>query len=296
MRGSLGAMRHTTRLLSLAAALALIALAAPTASAGLLPAPSLLEDVVPTEAVPLAGPVPDWYTPELHAEVVAAGPAGVQLPDAVSVPQSALAFTGIRPGSWMISPAMCTMNFVFGSGTDLYIGTAGHCTEVGDTVTLLVLPNLLVDIGTTVKSVNNDIGDDFALVRIDPALAGQVNPSMAIVGGPTASAPAPIGTPVLHVGHGLAVGTGGTPRAGLVTYSGTGDNPGSDAIGWDGLGTPGDSGSPVRSLNGEAVGNFTHIVVGGKYVPAVLAGTSIDRILEIAAKPLATAPLLPDPL
>ena len=34
---------------------------------------------------------------------------------------------GIRPGSWMIAPAGCTMNFVFGSPGSYSIGTAGHC-------------------------------------------------------------------------------------------------------------------------------------------------------------------------
>ena len=32
---------------------------------------------------------------------------------------------GIRPGSWMISPFLCTMNFIFQNGGTLAIGTAG---------------------------------------------------------------------------------------------------------------------------------------------------------------------------
>lgn len=289
-------MHRITRPLVVAATLALLAVAAPSASASLLPAGSLVDEVTPTEAVPLSAPVPEWYTDQLHAQVLDAGPVGVPVPEGVAVPQAALAFSGIRPGSWMISPAMCTMNFVFGGPGSYHIGTAGHCAETGERVTILALPELMVDIGTVVRSVNNGIGDDFALIQVDSDVQHLVDPSMALVGGPTGVAAARIGTPVLHVGHGLVVGTGGTPRAGVVTYAGDGENVGSEAFGWGGWGSPGDSGSAVRSLTGEAVGNFTHLVVGGKYLPAVLAGTSIARMLEIAGLPLATAGLLPNPL
>lgn len=276
------------------------------------------------EAVPLATETPDWYTPELHAEVLAAAELGegVPLPDGVQVPASALAFTGIRPGSWILFPAGCTTNFVFGSvatsgtttttsngksGTrgngggpkasstgDSYIGTAGHCAEVGDEVTIVAAPGVLMNIGTVVKSVDRGVGDDFALIDIRPEMEQHVNPSTAYFGGPTATGDPQFGDAVLHAGHGVVIGTGGTPRAGLVVYRGPGDS--GDAFAWDGAATPGDSGSFVLESDGTAAGNLTHIVIGGPYVPGNTAGTSIQRMLQIAGKPLATAPLGPNPL
>ncbi|GAA5124874.1 hypothetical protein [Haloechinothrix salitolerans] len=245
----------------------------------------------------LIAPKPDWYTDALHTKVVAAGKQGesVPIPDAVDYPTSGLAFTGIRPGAWIIAPAGCTTNFVFGSAGNYSIGTAGHCTEVGDEVTLIAAPGVLMNIGETVKSVDNGIGNDFALIDIYPAMQQYVTPSMAYFGGPTSKGDPRFGDLVEHAGHGLVIGTGGTPRAGVVVYRGSGEN-GGDAFAWDGAATPGDSGSAVREATGEAAGNLTHLVVGDKYAPGVVAGTSIDRMLRIAGKPLATAPNLPNPL
>lgn len=324
--------RPRLTLLALAAALVLAATA-------FAPAPQ-------TDASPWAGaeeliqPQPSWYTDALHQRVVdAAGDGqGVPVPDGVELPTSGLLFTGIRPGAWMVSPAGCTLNFVFGSlpddgavatgvgqpaaprpdndngpgngngnggnngngkggggGSGVYIGTAGHCTEVGDEVTIVALPGVLMNIGTTVKSVDNGIGDDFALIEIRPEMVQHVNPSTAYFGGPTATGDPQFGDVVEHTGHGLVVGTGGTPRAGVTVYRGDGESSQSDAFAWDGVATPGDSGSPVLELDGTAAGDLTHIVIGGPYVPGVIAGTSIQRMLEIAGQPLATAPIGPDP-
>lgn len=246
----------------------------------------------------LSKPTPDWYTDALHAKAVAAAQQGegVAIPDGVDYPTSGIAFTGIRPGAWMISPAGCTMNFVFGSKGSYYIGTAGHCTEVGDKVTIIAAPGVLMNIGKTVKSVDGGVGNDFALVQIYSSMQQHVRPSMAYFGGPTGAGSPQFGDVVEHCGHGLVVGTGGTPRAGVVVYRGSGEKSGSDAFAWDGAASPGDSGSPVRLANGKAAGDLTHLVVGGKYVPGVIAGTSIAKMLRIAGKPLATANNLPDPL
>lgn len=281
------------------------------------------------EAIPLSTATPDWYTADLHQQVLAAADdgEGVALPDGVEVPASALAFTGIRPGSWMLFPSGCTLNFVFGSvpddgvlaaetaarsgngngggkgggrtspkaAGDAYIGTAGHCTEVGDDVTIVAAPGVLMNIGTTVRSVDNGVGDDFALIDVRPEMEQHVNPSTAYFGGPTATGDPRFGDVVTHAGHGLVVGTGGTPRTGVVVYRGPGEGGNSDAFAWDGVAAPGDSGSFVLEADGTAAGDLTHIVVGGPYVPGNTAGTSIQRMLQIAGKPLATAPAVPDP-
>lgn len=282
------------------AVVAVLMLLATAATANSLPLPTL-----PGSTDPFAGatvtelkqPTPSWYTDELHANAVAAAKngEGVPIPEGLDYPASALLFTGIRPGSWIISPAGCTTNFVFGREGRYSIGTAGHCAERGDEVTIIAAPGLLMTIGTVSKSVDNGIGDDFALIEIFPEMQQHVNPSMAYIGGPTATGSPQFGDLVEHVGHGLVIGTGGTPRAGVVVYRGDGEERRSDAFAWDGAASPGDSGSPVRHVTGEAAGDLTHLVVGGKYAPGVIAGTSIERMLRIANKPLATAPNTPDP-
>lgn len=244
--------------------------------------------------VELKAPTPEWYTPELHERVVAAGQRGETVPlppaarDEVDV---GLLFAGIRPGAWMIFPAWCTLNFVFGG--DAYVGTAGHCAEAGEEVTIVAAPGVLMNIGRTVTSIDNGVGDDFALIEISAEMREWVNPSMAVVAGPTGDTSPAFGDPILHVGHGVAIGTGGTPRAGIVTWLGEGDEAG--GYGWTGAASPGDSGSGVRTASGEAVGNLTHLIVGVPYAPADVAGTSIDRILQIAGS-VSTASLVPDPL
>ena len=287
---------------------------------------------IPEGATPLPGggyakelkaPQPDWYTPQLHRQIIAAGAEGVPLPDDANIPASGLAFTGIRPGAWMFAPSWCTMNFVFGGtstatstatkvkgnaggkkttttsggGSGWYIGTAGHCTEVGDEVTLLAAPGLLMNIGRTVKSYNAGIGKDFALIEIYPEMVQYVNPSMTHWGGPTGTNPdVAVGDPVVHSGHGLAIGTGGTPRAGVVTYVGNGDNSAQTAYGWDGAAMLGDSGSAVRHAGGLAEGNLTHLVVGTEYAPAFIAGTTAEYMEQLAGLPICDAPLVPNPL
>lgn len=250
-----------------------------------------------TEAsyVELKAPKPDWYTAKLHKRVVKASKHGnsVPIPERADYEVSGLAFTGIRPGAWIIAPAGCTTNFVFGNAPNYFIGTAGHCTSVGDQVTLVAAPGVLMNIGTTVKSVDRGVGNDFALIDGKPAMEQYVNPSMAYFGGPTGAGNPRSGDVVEHSGHGLVIGTGGTPRAGVVVYRGNGD--GGDAFAWVGAASPGDSGSAVRLANGQAAGDLTHLVVGGPYVPGNVAGTSISRMISLAGKPLATAPNVPDP-
>jgi hypothetical protein len=252
-------------------------------------------DLTGARYVELKAPQPGWYTPELHERVMAAARRGegVPIPDSVDYDTSGLAFTGIRPGAWIIAPSGCTTNFVFGSRSDYFIGTAGHCASVGDQVTLVAAPGVLMNIGTTVKSVNKGIGNDFALIDVRPSMEQYVNPSMAYFGGPTVAGSPQPNDVVEHAGHGLVIGTGGTQRAGVVVYRGNGD--GGDAFAWVGAASPGDSGSAVRLADGRAAGDLTHIVVGGPYAPGNVAGTTIARMLTIAGKPLATAPDTPDP-
>jgi hypothetical protein len=230
---------------------------------------------------------PAWFTDELAARVHAANGAPVAAPPEAPLPGE----VGIRPGSWMISPAGCTMNFVFGSPGAYSIGTAGHCAGNGDAVTLLTLAPgganpVLVDVGTVQMSVDGGIGNDFGLVSIRRELQEWVSPTIAVVAGPCGSYGGSGPEAVFYYGHGLAVGTGGTPRVGLaLTWQST-------AFGWTGAAAPGDSGSPVRVNTGmQAAGDLTHLVVDSEWVPSDIAGTRMGRILQIAGQPLANSPL-----
>jgi hypothetical protein len=229
-------------------------------------------------AVPLEAAKPAWYTKALRRKVLAADGAPVAAPLGAPLPSE----VGIRPGAWMIDPAGCTMNFVFRSGGSFGLGTAGHCASVGDEVVIVTaLPNNpgrsgLVNIGQVVVSRDNGVGDDFALVQIDPSLNADVDPTTALVGGPCGAYTGTGPETVAHYGHGLAIGTGGTPRVGVaLTWN-------ADSFGWDGAGIFGDSGSPVRVTGLAAAGNLTHLVVDPAFLPSFIAGTRIGKILQIA--------------
>lgn len=239
-------------------------------------------------AVPLKGSTPSWYTAELAAEV-----AGSDRPVAAPTDAPLPSEVGIRPGSWMIAPYGCTMNFVFRKNGAYAIGTAGHCADkVGDPVVLLTLAPgsgnpVLVEIGNVVARHDNGIGDDFALVSIKPALSPWVSPTMAVVGGPCGAYTGSGPETVWHYGHGLAIGTGGTPRAGVaLTWK-------ANAFGWDGAAIFGDSGSGVRVGTGlAAAGDLTHLVVDTRWLPSFIAGTRIGKMLQIAKGwSLASSPL-----
>ena len=81
---------------------------------------------------------------------------------------------------------------------------------------------------------------------------------------------------VEHYGHGLVIGTGGTPRAGIALTWKT------DSYGWDSPAIFGDSGSPVRVTNLQAAGDLTHLVVDTHWLPSIIAGTRIGKMLQIA--------------
>jgi hypothetical protein len=230
-------------------------------------------------AIPLEGARPSWFTAELEQQVLAARGNLVMAPAQAPLPGT----IGIRPGSWMISPAGCTMNFILRKSTSLAIGTAGHCVDkAGEPVTLLTIAPgtenpVLVNIGSVITRRDNGIGDDFALVSIRPALHSWVDPTIAVVAGPCGSYSGSGPETVAHYGHGLGIGTGGTPRAGVaLTWR-------ADAYGWDGAAIFGDSGSPVRVTGLRAAGNLTHLVVDTRWLPSFIAGTRIGKILQIAS-------------
>jgi hypothetical protein len=258
-------------------------------------------------AVPVSTKGPHWYDQSYFNKVMRAGTNGARVPAGAKVPAAVgLAYPGIRPGQWLVTVttkpvgfAWCTANFVFKKSGTYGLGTAGHCAAKDalggyPDVTAYVVPPPasgklpgFYHIGRFVLSHNNGIGDDFAMISIYPKYASWMNPTMPVWGGPQGVYRSTSPTLVEHFGHGAAVGTGGTPRAGLAPIM---NARGGTAFAWYGVGAPGDSGSAVKAVTGEAVGDFTHIViydgskrsVTGEILPGMLAGTRMTKILQIA--------------
>jgi hypothetical protein len=232
---------------------------------------------------------------------VPASPSGVERPP-----------VGLGPGTWLISLfcvnvggtpvpdgfAWCTANFVFANGSQLGLGTAGHCAArnaLGSPVTAVVTPPPevcanggscepgLYAIGTFKIVHNNGLGDDFALISLYPQFNSWVRPTMPVFGGPTGAylgglagvpgqtltaGPATVSTPawspavVGHCGHGVVVGTGGTCRTSAGLFSA------STWYAWYGPSAEGDSGSGVEVVGDyaapanpvPAAADLTHII------------------------------------
>ena len=143
-----------------------------------------------------------------------------------------------------------------------------------DTTTIAVVGTV-----SHMTSGEGEPGNDWALVKIDPAVAAEwgVNPAMPVIGGPQGIYTGCGPTPVFHYGHGYGVAVGqGKVEAGLAT------NVYDDGYGWTGAGAPGDSGSGVLiSPGGPAIGNFTHLIVDlGAYPGSDLAGMRITKAMQ----------------
>lgn len=234
-------------------------------------------------------PVPSWYTPELHAKVKQAGPKGQNVGEEYLNTQCPGAQTrGVQAGGCIVSPSGCTANFVFGSGSQKYIGTAAHCVDgVGQEVVMQVDTTTLAVIGTVArKTGREEPGEDFALISIDPAVAAKwgVVPAMP-TGGPQGIYTGCDPQVVKHWGHGYGVVVAqGKQEGGLAT------NWNDDGFGWTGFGIFGDSGSGVLLADNRAAGNFTHLIVDTRNYPgSTLAGTRITKMISIAGQPLVNA-------
>ena len=259
-------------------------------------------------AAPISTRGPAWYDLRFFHRVVRAGKRGARAPRGALLPTAVgLAYPGIRPGQWLVTVttkpvgfAWCTANFVFVKNGTYGLGTAGHCAAKDalgayPDVTAYVVPPPgsgklpgFYHIGKFVLSHNNGIGDDFAMIQIYPQYQSWVSPTMPVWGGPVGVYRTNTPTVVEHFGHGVVVGTGGTPRAGLAPIMNARNG---TAFAWYGAATPGDSGSGVKAVTGEAVGNLTHIVIldcnkvsncPGQILPGMIAGTRMTKILQIA--------------
>ncbi|MGH2970033.1 MAG: hypothetical protein ACRDK0_13365 [Solirubrobacteraceae bacterium] len=188
---------------------------------------------------------------------------------------------GVSAAGCVVAPAGCTANFIFAGGGNQYVGTARHCVDrIGQDVTMQLDTTTIGVVGTVSHMTPGDgvPGNDWALVRIDPAVAAQwgVSPAVPVIGGPQGIYTGCDATGVKHYGHGYGVAVAqGKPELGVAT------NLYDDGYGWTGFGAPGDSGSPVLTTGNQAIGDFTHLIVDlGAYPGSDLAGMRITAAMQ----------------
>jgi len=187
----------------------------------------------------------------------------------------------IRPGVQTLTHgAQCTANFVFHDANNVYIGQAAHCSGTGgstetDGCTSGSLPigtpvtvggasqpgTLVYNSWITMQARNETDPDacafnDFALVRLAPADAAKVNPTVPHWGGPVA-----LGTAGTALGNRVYSYGNSSLRQGIAALSPkTGISLGDAGNGWSHNvftvtpGVPGDSGSAFLDPSGRALG------------------------------------------
>ena len=195
----------------------------------------------------------------------------------------------IHPGVQTITggAGQCTANFIFNSGAEVYIGQAAHCAGTGaatetDGCLAGSLPlgtpvevdgatrpgSLVYSSWLTMQAAGETNADtcaynDLALVRLDPADHGRVNPSIPVWGGPVGinSTGTSVGSTVYSYGNSSLrlVITLLSPKRGISV--------GDDGNGWSHTvytvspGIPGDSGSAFLDGSGRALGTLSTVAV-----------------------------------
>jgi hypothetical protein len=196
-------------------------------------------------------------------------------------PAGAQASSEIHPGVMTFTAgAQCTANFVFSDAGGTYIGQAAHCSGTGAPTDTNGCNSGSLPIGTPVQvdgatrpgtlvynswitmqakqETNPDACDynDFALVKLDPADVGRVDPTVPGFGGPTAVAEPPTATGATVYTYGNSSLRAGvsklSPKEGRVV--GTQGNGWSRDVYTVTPGIPGDSGSGFLSATGQAIG------------------------------------------
>jgi hypothetical protein len=185
----------------------------------------------------------------------------------------------VHPGVMTFTDgAQCTSNFVFTEGSDVYLGQAAHCSGTGGATETNGCDSGSLPVGTPVEidgasrpgtmvynswltmqsrgETNPDACEynDFALVRVDPADVGKVNPSVPGFGGPTGVGEAADGSTVYSYGNSSLRGgvTKLSPKQGVVVA--TEGNGWSRTVYTVSPGVPGDSGSGFLNSAGQAFG------------------------------------------
>jgi hypothetical protein len=200
----------------------------------------------------------------------------------------------VHPGVQVFTEgAQCTSNFVFEEGTSVYLGQAAHCAGTGGQTETDGCTSGSLPLGTPVEVTGASRSgtlaysswltmqargesdpdacayNDFALIRLDPADVGRVNPSVPGFGGPTkVGSPGSLGSTVYSYGNSELRGglTQLSPKQGIVVQS--------EGNGWSHNvltltpGIPGDSGSGFMNGSGAAFGVLSTLQV------APLAGSN----------------------
>ena len=181
-----------------------------------------------------------------------------------AAPVGASPCPGVRPGAFVrTDKGACSLNFLFrGADGRRYIGTAGHCIlgesqlggeDVGE-------ETWAAGTGPEARdSQGNRIGEfayavlqdpkDFALIRLDEDVPASAQ--MCHFGGPTGTNADRASLPTLfhHYGNGLLVGDVLPARSALALGT-----PSPDHVQAVGVVVPGDSGGPMISPDGRALG------------------------------------------
>jgi hypothetical protein len=215
------------------------------------------------------------------------------------VPASALGWAPagqakIHPGvQTFTAGAQCTSNFVFQEGSNVYLGQAAHCSGTGTQTETNGCTSGSLPLGTAVEVTGASKAgtlaynswltmqakgesdpdtcafNDLALVGIDPADVGTVNPSVPGFGGPTGvGSVGDLGSTVYSYGNSELRGgvTQLSPKQGIVIQN--------EGGGWSHVvatltpGIPGDSGSGFMNESGGAIGVLSTLQL------APLAGTN----------------------
>lgn len=225
-----------------------------------------------------------------------AAPLVAVTPSAGAAPSWAPAATApVHPGVQTFTDgAQCTANFVFVDASDVYLGQAAHCAGTGgntetDGCTAGTLPlgtpvevtgatrpgTIAYSSWVTMQQVGETDPDacaynDLALIRLDPADHGLVNPSVPYWGGPTG-----IDTDGTLAGDAVYSYGSSSLRLGLTVLSPKqGISLGSQGGGWSHAvytmtpGIPGDSGSAFLDGQGHALGVLSTLAI------APLAGSN----------------------
>jgi hypothetical protein len=197
------------------------------------------------------------------------------------------ASAAIHPGvQTFTAGGQCTANFVYFDATDVYIGQAAHCSGTGGNTATNGCDSGSLPTGTAVEvggaskpgtmvynswvtmqakgETDPDTCqyNDLALVKLDPADAGKVNPSIPHWGGPNAvGASTALRDKVYSYGN-------SSLRQGISQLSPKeGYSLGDDAGGWTHTvytvtpGIPGDSGSAFLSKSGAALGILSTVAI-----------------------------------
>jgi hypothetical protein len=199
----------------------------------------------------------------------------------------------------------CTANFVYTAGDAVYIGQAAHCAGTGaatetdgcDSASLPLGTPVTVDGATRPGTLaysswltmqqrgETDLDacayNDLALVELDPADVGSVNPSVPRFGGPVGiGGPSALGDTVYSYGNSsLRFGIAQLrPKQGIVVE--TAGNGWSRTVYTLTPGVPGDSGSGFLDADGAAIGTLSTLAIAP--TPASNGVADLDRELAYA--------------